>query len=673
MKFHENEKTIETNIEESNSFTIQSTAKTFKILSNTLYSDKISAVIRELSTNAHDANVEAGSNKAFKVHLPDDIEPWFSVRDYGNGMSHDYVLYLYSSYFSSDKTDRNDVTGAFGLGSKSPFSYVDSFTVTSIHQGVKRSYLAFVDDTGIPKISFLTQENTDEDSGVEVQVPVKPIDFFDFQEKAGSIYYYFDKKPIITNGRLIDRISCSVLYSGKDWKIVGNSKDGETVAVQGNVHYPIKISSIENRDNENFVHNNFILYFDIGELDVAPSREHLSYDSQTIEAIRRKLKKVEGELKKKVQEEINSKKNRREAIKHMFTVKRMVGFSEKNQVFTYNGEQLPKNPYVNIDNIQIKGIDEAIVLEGRERIFKCSLKKKFSYFSSIYILDDSYVFIVNDDDERLVKIKNYLKESMGKLDLKKAYVFPSDFDIKAFSKIFADHSYIYSSSIKNSTPKKIASVEHYYEIKSYEVLKKDKKLVVEEPTLWVKINRGKLVLFGEKGFSNFYMFREFMENNISEKMPIVGISKTAMSSKIFKNNKNLISFEDFFKEKFDEYISKNKDKIVRYNSVDLKRSFIRKNFNEKIIEIIKKNEFEDELVNDLKHEIDDIEKTKFRHSQYENIIMLADFFNIKIGVEHSNLDRFLEFFEKFPLIKHLNFYSLDKNLEKNIVDYMRKM
>ena len=46
------------NFEESN-YTIEATAKAFSILSDQLYSNKIRAVIRELSTNAYDSHVDA--------------------------------------------------------------------------------------------------------------------------------------------------------------------------------------------------------------------------------------------------------------------------------------------------------------------------------------------------------------------------------------------------------------------------------------------------------------------------------------------------------------------------------------------------------------------------------------------------------------------------------------
>ena len=89
------------------------------ILSDGLYSNKILAVIRELSTNAYDSHVDAGvADRAFEVHLPTRLEPYFHVRDYGTSMTHDQCMTLYTTYFRSTRNDSNDAVGCLGLGKK---------------------------------------------------------------------------------------------------------------------------------------------------------------------------------------------------------------------------------------------------------------------------------------------------------------------------------------------------------------------------------------------------------------------------------------------------------------------------------------------------------------------------------------------------------------------------
>jgi len=120
-------------------FGIVFNAKMAKILSDGLYSDKIQSIIRELSCNAVDSHVEAGKgDEPIEVHLPTVFEPVFYVRDFGVGLDHEQVIKIYTVYGASTKTNSNEFIGQLGLGSKSPFSYVDAFDVTARKEGVKR-------------------------------------------------------------------------------------------------------------------------------------------------------------------------------------------------------------------------------------------------------------------------------------------------------------------------------------------------------------------------------------------------------------------------------------------------------------------------------------------------------------------------------------------------------
>ena len=127
---------------ERREFTIAATKEAFRILSDGLYSDKIGAVIRELSTNAVDSHILANNTDVFEIHLPSHQEPWFLVCDYGIGMSHKDVMDLYSTYFGTNKADDLNTTGCLGLGSKSPLAKVRSFTVISRFNGVNATTLS---------------------------------------------------------------------------------------------------------------------------------------------------------------------------------------------------------------------------------------------------------------------------------------------------------------------------------------------------------------------------------------------------------------------------------------------------------------------------------------------------------------------------------------------------
>ena len=140
MKIHQEQIDIErVGVQTENSFTIKTSAAAFDILSAGLYTDPIAAIIRELSCNAYDSHVAANKvDTPFQIHLPNSLEPFLSIRDFGVGLSDDDVLHLYTTYFESTKTNSNDFIGARGLGSKSPFSYSKSYEVISRFDGIVR-------------------------------------------------------------------------------------------------------------------------------------------------------------------------------------------------------------------------------------------------------------------------------------------------------------------------------------------------------------------------------------------------------------------------------------------------------------------------------------------------------------------------------------------------------
>jgi hypothetical protein len=284
------------------SFSIKATGKAFKILSDGLYSDKPLAIVRELSCNAYDAHVAGGcSTTPFEVHLPNPLEPWFSVRDFGIGLSDADVMELYTTYFASSKTDSDDFIGALGLGSKSPFSYVDSFTVTSRFHGSIRTYTAFLNDQGIPSIARMSEDSTDEGNGLEVSMPVSSKDFGAFANKARELLNRFNPLPIITGSKSELEVR-SYVIGGVGWNLrtdegYGYSGTSRSWAVMGHVAYPIAYDAMGEQlteEERDILGLELDIDFNIGDLEVTASREKLQYDPRTIANIKQRL----GEISK---------------------------------------------------------------------------------------------------------------------------------------------------------------------------------------------------------------------------------------------------------------------------------------------------------------------------------------------------------------------------------------
>lgn len=291
---------IMSNVGEIGEFRIRNSAKAFNILSSGLYANKIRAIIRELSCNAVDSHVAAGkADVPFEVHLPNALDPFFSIRDFGTGLTHEQVTSIYTTYFESTKTDSNAFIGALGLGSKSPFSYTDNFTVTAIKDGKRGIYSAFINGEGVPSIALMMTEETDEPAGVEIKFSVNDrYDFYKFKEEAASVYRHFKLVPVVkgSSGFTVEKSA----YETKDIipgvHTIENGRN--SVAIMGNIAYPINVPNPESTlgDLRHMLACGLEMEFAIGELDFQASREGLSYIPETIAAIKRKLEAVRDQL-----------------------------------------------------------------------------------------------------------------------------------------------------------------------------------------------------------------------------------------------------------------------------------------------------------------------------------------------------------------------------------------
>lgn len=287
------------NVNSTGEFKIRNSAKAFSILSSGLYSNKIRAIIRELACNAVDSHVGAGKKDIpFEVHLPSMLEPWFAVRDFGMGLDGNQVVNIYTTYFESTKTESNDFIGALGLGSKSPFSYTDNFTVTAIKHGVQRIYSAFINEEGVPSIAEMSEELTDQQNGVEVKFSVTDrSDYNTFRAETAQVFQWFTLQPIITGNSLVVQ---PVVYVEKN--IVPGVHirgDRTSIALMGNISYPLgNIPQVEKHfgDLASLLDCGLVIEFTIGELDFAASREQLSFIPLTLNSIKNKLELLNANL-----------------------------------------------------------------------------------------------------------------------------------------------------------------------------------------------------------------------------------------------------------------------------------------------------------------------------------------------------------------------------------------
>lgn len=140
-----------------------------------LYENPLEATIREIISNAIDATRKVNGKRAISVTKPSIIDPFFTVRDYGIGMSLDDLKDVYTQYGASTKAEDNDQVGWFGLGAKAPLAYTEMFTVVTIKDGIKNTGFVTKSNQGFA-LKIAESEETDEQSGTTISIPIREDD-----------------------------------------------------------------------------------------------------------------------------------------------------------------------------------------------------------------------------------------------------------------------------------------------------------------------------------------------------------------------------------------------------------------------------------------------------------------------------------------------------------------
>jgi hypothetical protein len=362
-------------VKNKKTFGIKTNAKMFKILSSGIYKNKVLAPLRECSCNAYDSHVEAGkADVPIKIHLPTALESWLTVEDFGIGLDHEDVMNLFTTYGMSTKENTNDLIGALGLGSKSPFAYTDSFSVVSTYDKVRRSYACYIDESGEPQISFIGEEKVSDCNGLKISFNTKPGDRRSFADSASSFFKYF---PVLPNFNMEVEIEKDEhLFKGDGWAVrkrepnryYGYSND-RSCAIMGSVSYPIDLDSLQlkvdryqtkipnphssprvNLDEQRkqdatiVLKEGVILWFKLGELDIATSREELGYDEATIKCIIDRACLIHGLLVKEMNTDFSSATTIWEARVKYYSVSSQMSTHFKDIVkgSTWKGQSLSK-------------------------------------------------------------------------------------------------------------------------------------------------------------------------------------------------------------------------------------------------------------------------------------------------------------------------------------------
>lgn len=295
---------------------IAMTPEMYELLSAGIYEDRPLAIVRELACNARDAQKEAGNgHRMIQIHLPNSFEPFFSVRDFGTGLTHQQVFDIYLTYGASTKRGSNEFVGMFGIGSKSPLAYTDSFLVTTYQDGVEIQYNIYKDN-GIPKIAKLVELPTTEENGLKVTVAIRSQDFGTFRDKVENFFKLFDQEVEIEGAY----VNTEVTYSEQnDLYHLTNDYHTGAYALMGGVPYRLS-NDIRDDLKKDLKVDTIILPFDLGALNIASSRENLSFNEgdATDTAIKDRVKEIKLVFQQNLENALKGSTTIREAVEMLF-------------------------------------------------------------------------------------------------------------------------------------------------------------------------------------------------------------------------------------------------------------------------------------------------------------------------------------------------------------------
>ena len=373
----------------------------FQILRNNLYSDKPLAVIREYFANATDAHVAAGTpNRPVAVTMPTDMEPTLVIRDFGFGLDQEGIFNVFASYGASTKRDSNDAIGGFGIGSKSAFCYVQSFTIISYFNGTMSMYHAYIDETNIGKVDLVGKPTpTEEENGIEIRIEVKTEDISTFVSTARKLFRHVEVKPIIRGNHELAKYldeyqDGEVFLSGTDWTIT-HSQYGrrEAFCIMGGLRYPLQIDKLSEECYLWFNSLNskeFFIKCPIGSIKVSSSREALDYEVDTIKYLTQAVLKAKAEVTKTISDKLENCKTLWEA--RILTKTLRGSFGNIRIDFLWQGQK--------IDQFNVSKEVMLLAYNTRERSMRTNGKESWLKLESLESSKGTVIFVDSGEVKR---------------------------------------------------------------------------------------------------------------------------------------------------------------------------------------------------------------------------------------------------------------------------------
>ena len=278
-----------------------------------LYSDPEMAIIREYSTNALDAHIEAGNTRPIEVTTPNALSPYLVIRDYGVGLTVKDLENVYSKYGASNKRGSDEVNGMLGLGGKSALTYTNQFTITAVKGGVKSQVAVTRLESGAGVMEVVDTRGTDEPNGVEIRIPVKREN--KITEKVEQFFLYWQPGTVLVNGtepellvtkKDTTKINDNVFVISNRGRYRSGRDDHTDLIVMGNVAYATKGKPFTAVLSDSTYYNQTVVFVAMGTVAFAPSREAIMYGPRTVRAVEAITEQIKTGLVKSINDGLSA-------------------------------------------------------------------------------------------------------------------------------------------------------------------------------------------------------------------------------------------------------------------------------------------------------------------------------------------------------------------------------
>lgn len=593
----------------SNNFQIANNSFIADILSSKLYTKKIKAVVRELSSNALDAHISINKdNIPFEITAPTQYNCNFKVRDFGPGLSHEDILNLYSTYGNSNKRNTDSFIGGFGIGSKVGFAYTDVFHVISYHGGKKRTYWCYKDTT-FPKIDLISTEICDIlETGLEITIPVNRYDIGEFNKEIELVFEFYKVKPVgftfkskpnYTNSKDVivvetDDFKFLLVKFYKCQEYFNNSFN--SVIINNNI---LELPDEIVRKFNPILSNNRFFLFVKGGLDISASRESIE-NTKKNNAF---FNVIIPDITIKLKERINSLLSEIELPSHKgqfinsFRLNANIHYDDNIEFPVYIGNE---NQFIKIfkcskyninwdnlwsrrsseDIVNLKNIDlddMVVIVKDDNKPSKC-LKNKIILINS----DQQYFFLVNSNNKKFEMKNDFftILNTGEKISFENIESFLSYFDIENVTKTSEITDYVVQ------TVKKVKQEKcQFYNVNTNaEELRSMEEINKEDNYCIVSFNTSKVLDFA----GNILFDHQFTKSSTAfnyNKLSIFGINTSkpcyvVPKSKLPKN----IKFKNLFEElKTPEYYCAYRALHFSYNNASLIKLFFSNEFKYDIL------------------------------------------------------------------------------------------